>query len=38
MFHFDVVWQQVMTGLQDFVAGGILDWITGVLGGLLPPG
>jgi len=38
MFHCDVVWQQVVTGLQDFVANGILGWITTLLGGLLPPG
>lgn len=37
MFHLDAIWTQVVTGLQDFFANGILSWITSMLSGLLPP-
>ncbi len=38
MIHFDAIWTQVATGLQDFLANGILQWITSLLGGVFPQG
>jgi hypothetical protein len=38
MFHLDTLWTSVATGLQDYVAQGILSWITGLLSALLPHG
>ena len=36
MFHFNAIFSQVLAGLQDSVANGILGWLTSLLSGLFP--
>lgn len=36
MFGFESFFASVWTGLQDFLAGGILEWLTALLEGCFP--
>ena len=36
MFHFSDILATVGAGLQDFLATGILHWLTSLLGGIFP--